>query len=154
LCNWFREYVYAFFILCFVVFFGINPCVLAADAKLDFAAKRIAWGKFINAGQTCVSPDYVLIDKKVKDKFIDLISKKIRTFYGENPAQSSDYARVISSANVTRLSGLIKEGKIVTGGNIDEKDRFVAPTIITDVKPEDPVMQEEIFGPVLPVIDY
>jgi len=133
---------------------GKNPCVVAADAKLDFAAKRIAWGKFINAGQTCVSPDYVLIDKKVKDKFIDLISKKIRTFYGENPAQSSDYARVISSANVTRLSGLMKAGKIVTGGNTDEKDRFVAPTIITDVKPEDPVMQEEIFGPVLPVIDY
>ena len=75
---------------------GKNPCVVAADARLDFAAKRIAWGKFMNGGQTCVCPDYLLIDKKVKDKFLDLISKEIRTFYGENPEKSNDFARVIS----------------------------------------------------------
>jgi aldehyde dehydrogenase (NAD+) len=133
---------------------GKNPCVVAADARLDFAAKRIAWGKFINAGQTCVCPDYLLIDKKVKDKFINLISKEIRTFYGENPAESNDFARVISSANVARLSGLLSEGQIVTGGTTDNKDNYVAPTIIKDVKPGDPIMQEEIFGPILPVIDF
>jgi aldehyde dehydrogenase (NAD+) len=133
---------------------GKNPCVVAADARLDYAAKRIAWGKFLNSGQTCVCPDYLLIDKKVKDKFLDLITKEIKSFYGDNPEKSDDFARVISSGNVSRLAGLIKSGEIVTGGVTDHKSRYVAPTIIKDVKPGDPIMQEEIFGPVLPVIDF
>ena len=133
---------------------GKNPCVVAADARLDYAAKRIAWGKLINCGQTCVSPDYLLIDKKVKDKFLELISKEIRLFYGDNPEKSNDFARVISSENVHRLKGLMKDGHIVTGGTTDEEKRYVAPTIIKDVKPGDPIMKEEIFGPVLPVIDF
>jgi aldehyde dehydrogenase (NAD+) len=133
---------------------GKNPCVVAADARLDHAARRIAWGKFANAGQTCVCPDYLLIDKKVKDKFLDLIAKEIKLFYGDNPEKSDDFARVISIDNVTRLAGLFKEGEIVTGGVTDSKTRYVAPTIIKDVKPGDPIMQEEIFGPVLPVIDF
>jgi aldehyde dehydrogenase (NAD+) len=133
---------------------GKNPCVVAADARLDFAAKRIAWGKLINCGQTCVSPDYLLIDKKVKDQFLELISKEIRSFYGDNPEKSNDFARVISSENVNRLSALMKSGQIVTGGVTDAGTRYVAPTIIKDVKPGDPVMKEEIFGPVLPVIDF
>lgn len=133
---------------------GKNPCVVAADARLDFAAKRIAWGKFINCGQTCVSPDYVLIDKKVKDRFLDLITQEIRNFYGENPESSNDFSRVISSENVLRLKGLMKSGQIVTGGITDEKTRYVAPTVIKDIRPGDPVMHEEIFGPLLPVIDF
>jgi aldehyde dehydrogenase (NAD+) len=133
---------------------GKNPCVVAADARLDFAAKRIAWGKLINCGQTCVSPDYVLIDKKVKDKFLDLISKEIKNFYGENPETSNDFSRVITSESVLRLKGLMSSGQIVTGGITDEKTRYVAPTVIKDIKPGDPIMQEEIFGPVLPVIDF
>jgi aldehyde dehydrogenase (NAD+) len=133
---------------------GKNPCVIAADARLDFAAKRIAWGKLINCGQTCVSPDYVLIDKKVRDRFLDLISNEIRSFYGDNPEISPDFARVISSENVHRLDGLMKSGKIVTGGTTDPVTRYVAPTIIKDVKPGDPIMKEEIFGPILPVIDF
>lgn len=133
---------------------GKNPCVIAADAKLCYAAKRIAWGKFLNGGQTCVSPDYLLIDKKVKDKFLDLITKEVRLFYGENPEKSNDFARVISAASVTRLAGFMNTGEIVTGGTTDISTRYVAPTIIKDVKPGDPVMQEEIFGPVLPVIDF
>jgi aldehyde dehydrogenase (NAD+) len=133
---------------------GKNPCVVAADARLDYAARRIAWGKLINCGQTCVSPDYVLIDKKVKDKFLDLISREIVSFYNDNPEKSNDFARVISSANVHRLNGLMKSGQIVTGGSIDAGTRYVAPTIIKDVKPCDKIMQEEIFGPVLPVIDF
>jgi aldehyde dehydrogenase (NAD+) len=133
---------------------GKNPCVVAADARLDYAAKRIAWGKFINCGQTCVCPDYLLIDKKVKDKFLDLISKEILLFYGDNPEKSNDFARVISSGNVHRLSDLIKNGEVVTGGITDAGTRYVAPTIINNVKPGDPIMQEEIFGPVLPVIDF
>lgn len=133
---------------------GKNPCVVAADARLDFAAKRIAWGKFLNCGQTCVSPDYLLIDKKVKNQFLDLISNEIRLFYGNDPGNSHDFARVISSENVHRISGFLKSGQIVTGGITDPETMYVAPTIIKDVKPGDPVMQEEIFGPVLPVIDF
>ncbi len=133
---------------------GKNPCVVAADARLDFAAKRIAWGKMINGGQTCVSPDYLLIDKKVRDKFLELISKEISLFYGPNPADSDDFSRVISKENVIRLSELMKKGQIVTGGTFDQESRYIAPTIIKDVKPGDPIMQEEIFGPVLPVIDF
>lgn len=133
---------------------GKNPCIVAADARLDYAAKRIAWGKLINCGQTCVSPDYLLIDKKVKDKFLELISKEIKLFYGDNPEKSNDFARVISSENVHRLSELMKNGQIVMGGTTDSETRYVAPTIIKDVKPGDPIMKEEIFGPVLPVIDF
>jgi aldehyde dehydrogenase (NAD+) len=133
---------------------GKNPCVVAADARLDFAAKRIVWGKFINCGQTCIGPDYMLIDKKVKDKFLELISKEIRLFYGTNPADSDDFARVISSENVNRLTGLMKNGKIITGGTYDSGSRYIAPTVIKDVKPGDPIMREEIFGPILPVIDF
>jgi aldehyde dehydrogenase (NAD+) len=133
---------------------GKNPCVVASDARLDYAAKRIAWGKLINCGQTCVSPDYLLIDRKVKDQFLELIAKEIRLFYGENPEQSPDFARVISADGVVRLEGLMKKGIIITGGVTNPATRYVAPTIIKDVKPGDPIMQEEIFGPVLPVIDF
>jgi len=133
---------------------GKNPCVIAADARLDYAAKRIAWGKFINCGQTCVSPDYVLIDKKVKDQFLELISIEITKFYGDNPETSNNFARVITPDSVKRLGGLMKSGQIVTGGRCDPETRYVAPTVIKDVKPGDPIMGEEIFGPVLPVIDF
>lgn len=133
---------------------GKNPCVVAEDARLDFAAKRIAWGKLINGGQTCVSPDYLLIDNKVKERFLELISKEIRTFYNNDPKNSNDFARIISPDSVRRLEGLMKTGKIVTGGDTDPETRYVSPTIIKDVKPGDPIMQEEIFGPVLPVISF
>jgi aldehyde dehydrogenase (NAD+) len=133
---------------------GKNPCVVAADAKLGFAAKRIAWGKLINCGQTCVSPDYLLIDRKIKDQFLDLILKEIELFYNGNPEKSNDFARVISPENVARLAGLMKVGQIITGGETDASSGYVAPTIIKDVKPDDPIMQDEIFGPILPVIDF
>jgi len=132
---------------------GKNPCVVAADARLDYAARRIAWGKLINSGQTCVSPDYVLVDRKVKDRFLKLLSSEIMAFYGADPEKSNDFARVISSESVVRLAGLMKTGTIVTGGRTDAKTRYVEPTVIKDVKPGDPIMEEEIFGPVLPVID-
>ena len=133
---------------------GKNPCVVAADARLDFAAKRIVWGKFVNCGQTCVSPDYVLVDKKVKDQLLSLMAKTVKGFYGEDPEMSPDFARVISAESVERLAGMMKHGKIVTGGRTNPATHYVAPTIISDVKPEHPAMQEEIFGPVLPVIEF
>ncbi len=133
---------------------GKSPCIVTADARLDFAARRIAWGKFYNCGQACVSPDYLLIDKRVKERFLTLISKEIESFYGAEPKESPDFARVINSENVDRLSGLMKTGRIVAGGETDPATRYVAPTIIADVKPDDPVMREEIFGPLLPVLEY
>lgn len=133
---------------------GKNPCVIAADARLDFAAKRIAWGKFMNAGQTCICSDYLIIDKRVKDRFLELITKEINSSYGENPEISNDFARIISSDNVRRISSLLKAGQIVTGGRTDEESCYVAPTVIKEIKPDDPIMQEEVFGPVLPVIDF
>ncbi len=133
---------------------GKNPCVIAADARLDFAAKRIAWGKFLNAGQTCVCPDYILIDKKIKDEFLVLITKEIRQFYGEDPESSNDFARLINPGSAQRLADLMKGEKIVTGGQTDIEKSYIAPTIVSDVKPGDPLMKEEIFGPVLPVIGF
>jgi aldehyde dehydrogenase (NAD+) len=133
---------------------GKNPCVVTADARLDYAAKRIAWGKLINCGQTCVSPDYVLIDKKVKDKFLELIKAEIVKFYGSDPQASDDFARVINPESAARLKGYMNSGQIVTGGIADSATRYVSPTVIKDIKPGDPVMKDEIFGPVLPVIDY
>jgi aldehyde dehydrogenase (NAD+) len=133
---------------------GKNPCVIAADARLDFAARRIAWGKFMNAGQTCICTDYVLVDKKVKDRFLELITKEINSFYNKNPETSKDFARIISSDNIRRISSLMNSGQIVTGGRIDEESCYIAPTVIKDIKSEDPVMEEEVFGPVLPVMDF
>ena len=133
---------------------GKNPCVIASDARLDFAARRIAWGKFLNAGQTCICPDYILIDKKVKEKFLELITKEIRSFYGENPELSNDFARLISPDKAQRLSDLMKDGNIVTGGVTNVEMSYVSPTVVRDVRPEDPLMQDEIFGPVLPVVDF
>ena len=133
---------------------GKNPCVVAADARLDFAAKRIAWGKFMNAGQTCICSDYLLVDKKVKDRFLELMANEIRSFYGEIPEKSNDYARIINPQNLKRISLLLKSGEIVTGGTVDPVSCFVAPTVIKNIQPDDPIMQEEIFGPVLPVLEY
>ncbi|MBN1414303.1 MAG: aldehyde dehydrogenase family protein [Bacteroidales bacterium] len=133
---------------------GKNPCVVAADARLDYAARRIAWGKFMNAGQTCICSDYVLVDTKVKDRFLDHLSREIKSFYGEDPSTCNDYARIINAENVTRIASLMKTGKIVAGGTIHADSCFVAPTVIKDIGPDDPIMQEEIFGPVLPVIEF
>jgi aldehyde dehydrogenase (NAD+) len=133
---------------------GKNPCVVADDAQLDYAAKRIAWGKFMNAGQTCICTDYLLVDNKIKDRFLELIADAIKSFYGEFPEKSNDYARIIHPENAKRILSLMKNGQIVTGGNADPESCFVAPTVIRDIKTDDPVMQEEVFGPVLPVIGF
>jgi aldehyde dehydrogenase (NAD+) len=133
---------------------GKNPCVVAADARLDFAAKRIAWGKLINAGQTCICPDYLLIDNRVKEPFLKLLAREINSFYGENPRESGHFARIINAANVDRLQALFENGDIYLGGEADRDTCYIAPTIVDHVSPEDPIMQEEIFGPVLPVIGF
>lgn len=133
---------------------GKNPCVVTADARLDFAARRIVWGKFMNAGQTCICPDYLLVDIKIRDRFIELLRREIRSSYGSDPEKSEDYTRIISSNNVRRLESLMQKGVIVAGGKCDPEGRYVEPTVIKGIRPDDPVMDEEIFGPLLPVIDY
>jgi aldehyde dehydrogenase (NAD+) len=133
---------------------GKNPCVIAADAKLDFAARRIAWGKFMNAGQTCICTDYILIDKKIKDEFIDILTKEIGKFYGNDPRLSINYSRIINKTNVERISRFFNAGEIVTGGFADAEDRYITPTVIKNINPDDPVMEEEVFGPLLPIIEF
>jgi aldehyde dehydrogenase (NAD+) len=133
---------------------GKNPCVVAADAKLGYAAKRIAYGKFLNAGQTCIAPDYLMIDQKIKDNFLQLLVKEIESFYGKDPVLSPHYCRMVNYEKAIRMGSFFKNGNIISGGTTDPHSCYVEPTVIAGVKPDDPVMQEEIFGPVLPVITF
>ena len=133
---------------------GKNPCIVDKNASINFAAKRIAWGKFFNAGQSCVAPDYMLVHNEIKDELLQKMVGYIQRYYGEDPQLSPDYVRIVNAANAERLTHLINNGKIVTGGKSDVTEKYVAPTILDDVNPDDAIMEEEIFGPVLPVISY
>jgi aldehyde dehydrogenase (NAD+) len=133
---------------------GKSPCLVDANINLEHTIRRITWGKFINAGQTCIAPDYLLVDKKIKQDLLDGLKKTLKEFYGDNPADSPDYARIISQKHCERLSNLLKAGEIIIGGETKLAERYIAPTIIDQVSLTDPVMQEEIFGPILPVIEY
>jgi aldehyde dehydrogenase (NAD+) len=131
---------------------GKSPCLIDKSADIDVAASRIAWGKFINAGQTCVAPDHVLVHRDVAEQFLGALSSRIREFYGEDPAQSPDYCRIASERHTERFIKLLEGQKIHTGGRVDVANRYVEPTIVLDPAPDSMLMQEEIFGPVLPVI--
>ena len=133
---------------------GKCPVIVAGDADIETAGRRIAWGKSFNAGQTCVAPDYVLVNRRVKTGLVDAIRKSIKNFYGENPATSPDYARIVNSRHFSRLNGLLKEGQILAGGRTDEKTLYIEPTIIGNASPESPLMTDEIFGPILPLLEY
>ncbi|MFN5932624.1 MAG: aldehyde dehydrogenase family protein, partial [Sphingobacteriales bacterium] len=133
---------------------GKSPCIIEADVNISFAAKKVAWGKFVNAGQTCVAPDYLLVHSSVKDKFIQELKSVIQKMYGDDPKLSPDYARVISDKRFNTLITYLDNGKIVLGGQVDATERYIAPTLIDDVKAEDAIMQDEIFGPILPIISY
>jgi aldehyde dehydrogenase (NAD+) len=131
---------------------GKSPCLIDKSADLEVAASRIAWGKFINAGQTCVAPDHVLVHREVAAQFVEALSRKIKEFYGEDPSQSPDFCRIASERHTARFQQLLEGHKIHTGGRVDVAKRFVEPTIVLDPPPDSALMQEEIFGPVLPVI--
>ncbi len=131
---------------------GKSPCIVARDADMDVAARRIAWGKLVNAGQTCVAPDYVLVDAAAADSLVHRLEAAIRDFYGDDPRQSPDFARIVSPAHHARLCSFFEDGDVVVGGAADPDDRYVAPTILRNVRPDAKVMQEEIFGPILPVL--
>ena len=131
---------------------GKSPCIVDESADLDVAAKRIVYGKFFNAGQTCVAPYFVLVHDHVHDALINRMVSMIREFYGDDPKQSPDFARIVNERHHARLTRLLGNTDVVTGGETDVSDRYIAPTILKNVKEDDAVMQEEIFGPILPVI--
>jgi acyl-CoA reductase-like NAD-dependent aldehyde dehydrogenase len=133
---------------------GKSPCIVDRDVHTEYAARRITWGKFLNAGQTCVAPDYLLVDRRVKDEFLERMKTCIGHFYGDDPSRSPDYGRIISERHFDRLSQLLRGGEIIIGGEADAGDRYIAPTVIDRVAWTDEIMQEEIFGPILPVIEY
>ncbi len=133
---------------------GKSPCIVDADADIAIAAKRIAWGKTLNAGQTCIAPDYLLIHHSVTEKFITEFKKALTVLHGEDIKTSRHFVRIVNDKAFKRVSGYMKEGRIVLGGNFDEKERYIEPTLLTDIKPTDRVMQEEIFGPVLPMVPF
>lgn len=131
---------------------GKSPVIIDASANIKVAARRVAWGKWLNAGQTCVAPDYVLVDEKVKQQFIDQLQVAITEFYGNNPHQSDSYARIVSDRHFTRLTALLGDGKAVVGGENIADERYIAPTVLDNVALSSQVMTEEIFGPILPII--
>jgi aldehyde dehydrogenase (NAD+) len=133
---------------------GKSPCIVDADANIAVAARRIAWGKFLNAGQTCVAPDYLFAHKSIKDKLLGELKKVIAGMYGDDPRTSPDFPRIVNAKQFTHLMKFLDHGDIIAGGVIDEVERYVSPTIIDNVRPEYPVMQEEIFGPILPVMTF
>ncbi|MFN8037510.1 MAG: aldehyde dehydrogenase family protein [Acidimicrobiia bacterium] len=131
---------------------GKSPCIVDKSAKIDVAARRIAWGKFLNAGQTCVAPDYVLVDQSIEHRLVDAIRTALDRFYGEDPQSSTDYARIVNDRHFARLEALLAGGTAAIGGKTDAATRYIAPTVLTDVALDAAVMQEEIFGPILPII--
>ncbi|MBP3302957.1 MAG: aldehyde dehydrogenase [Opitutales bacterium] len=133
---------------------GKSPCVVDATADLKLAAKRIVFGKYLNCGQTCVAPDYILCERSVKDAFVAEVVKQIKIQYGENPLANKDYGKIINRKHFDRLLGLIDKTKVVAGGNADPDSCRIAPTVMDNVTEADAVMGEEIFGPIMPVLTF
>ncbi|GAB1544328.1 aldehyde dehydrogenase [Scytonema sp. NUACC21] len=133
---------------------GKSPCIVDDSINVEYTAKRIVWGKFSNAGQTCTAPDYLLVTRKIKRDLLNSIKKHIHKFYGDEPSKSHSYARIINQKHFSRLSEFLKDGEILVGGDSRLEELYIAPTVIEQVSWEDKVMQEEIFGPILPVFEY
>lgn len=133
---------------------GKSPCIIDETSNLKLAARRLVWGKFVNGGQTCIAPDYILAHSKIKADFIAEFKKAIVRAYGENPQNSEDFPRIINNRNVDRLKAMLENVNIVHGGHVDESDRYIAPTLIDEPGLDSAVMQEEIFGPILPIFSY
>lgn len=133
---------------------GKSPCIIDHSANLKLAAKRLAFGKYLNLGQTCVAPDYLLIEETVKDKFLKIFIDTVKKMYGDKPLENENYGKMINEKHYNRVMGLIDEKKVIFGGKGIPKQQRIEPTILDNVTGEDAVMQEEIFGPVLPVITY
>ncbi|MBM7598047.1 aldehyde dehydrogenase (NAD+) [Virgibacillus halotolerans] len=133
---------------------GKSPAIVDKDANINLAAKRIVWGKFTNAGQTCVAPDYLYVHEKAKFKLLKAMKRQIKAFYGKDPLANEDYVRIINQKHFNRLEQFLSTGTILHGGQTDEEMLTIEPTIIDKISWEDPIMQEEIFGPILPVLTF
>lgn len=133
---------------------GKSPCIVDETAKITQAARRIVWGKFVNAGQTCIAPDYVLVHSSKENDLLQALATEIMKIYGTNPKVSPDFARIINSKNFDRLQLMLDGARIHAGGELDKQELYIAPTILKEVTPTDAVMREEIFGPLLPVLAY
>jgi len=133
---------------------GKSPCIVDRSANLDYAAKKIVWSKLMNAGQTCVAPDYVLVHNTVKDALVARIRDNVKRMFGEDPKMSEDLGRIINNKRFKKLTGYLDPTKITSGGRSSEADLYIEPTILENITIQDPVMQEEIFGPILPVIGF
>lgn len=133
---------------------GKSPTIVTDSAEVDVAARRIVFGKFFNSGQTCIAPDYVLAHHSVREHLVARMTQAIEAFYGKDPQQSGDYGRIVNDRHFRRLEALLDPEKIATGGQSDAADRYISPTIMSDVTLEDPIMADEIFGPILPVLSY
>lgn len=133
---------------------GKSPCIVMKDADLDVAAKRITWGKYLNAGQTCVAPDHIYVHEDVKGAFISRVIEYIQTFYYRNGGISEDFPSIINDKHVERLAGLIAKDKVVFGGHINKEKRLIEPTIMDGVTYDDAIMGEEIFGPIMPILSF
>ncbi|MDF2531047.1 MAG: aldehyde dehydrogenase [Clostridia bacterium] len=133
---------------------GKSPCIVDRSADIDAAAQRIAWGKFLNTGQTCVAPDYVMAHKDIKQQFIQALIQQLKQFYGDKPLISKDYGRIVSGRHMQRLLGLLDKSKIVYGGEYELEHLYMAPTIMDNISWRDKVMEDEIFGPILPILEF
>ena len=133
---------------------GKSPCIVDSSAKIKLAAKRIVFGKYLNCGQTCVAPDYILCHSSIKDAFVKEVCEQVRKQYGENPLENKDYGKIINEKHFARVAGLIDEKKVVIGGQKNPKTCQIAPTVMDNVTWDDAVMQEEIFGPIMPILTY
>ena len=133
---------------------GKSPCIVDKTANIPLAAKRIVWGKFLNAGQTCVAPDYILVDKTIKNKLLEELKTEIIKQFGSNIKESPDFPRIINKISLDRIKSYLNDGEIYFGGNFDDKDLYMEPTLLTNIKDNSMIMEDEIFGPLLPVIEY
>lgn len=133
---------------------GKTPCIVDETADLEISAKRIVWGKFVNAGQTCVAPDYLLVQDTIRDEFLDHLKTAIVSLYGEDPARSDDFTRIINNEHFERLAALLHDGTTVIGGETDASQCYIAPTVLSEITWNDPIMKDEIFGPILPVLTF
>lgn len=130
---------------------GKSPCVIQDTKNLDLITKRIVWGKFMNAGQTCIAPDYILMPESYRDKVVDSFKKHVKAFYGEDPSKSKDYSRIISRRHYERLKGFLEQVKVHSGGNTNDESLYIEPTLV-ECQDSSPLLQEEIFGPILPIV--
>jgi len=133
---------------------GKNPCIVDESAAIDVTARRIAWGKFLNAGQTCLAPDYLLVHQSIKDVLIDELKKVTAKFYGDNVESSPDFARIATSDQYESLKKMVQNDNVIWGGQFNDDDRFIAPTLVDEPSLDSKIMEDEIFGPVLPIYAY